>query len=64
MRTYEKYVRNPSAMNTYKNKGLKVDWNEHLQKNRGVGGRYVSLCSAALQGGMFELYRSRHVPGT
>ena len=37
MNTYEKTHFNPPAINTYKNAGLKVEQNQHLQKNRGVG---------------------------
>jgi hypothetical protein len=38
MNTSEKYACKPSGMNTYKIIGLKVSWNEHLQKKvRGVG---------------------------
>ena len=40
MNTYIKYACNSSEMNTYKNKGLKVTQNEHLQKKGGVGGAY------------------------
>ncbi len=37
IRTYVNFACNPSRMNTCKNKGLKVLWNEHLRKNRGGG---------------------------
>ena len=36
MRRYEKSARKSFEIRTYKNKGLKVSWNEQLQKNRGV----------------------------
>ena len=35
MRRYEKRARKSFGIRTYKNKGLKVSWNEQLQKNRG-----------------------------
>src|ERR1700674_2868727 len=35
MNTSIKVHCNPSAINTYKNTGLKVEQNQHLQKNRG-----------------------------
>ena len=37
MNTYVKSRRKPTAINTYKNTGLKVEQNQHLQKNRGAG---------------------------
>ena len=36
MRRYEKSARKSFEIRTCKNKGLKVSWNEQLQKNRGV----------------------------
>jgi len=36
IRSYEKYVRKPFGMCTYKFIGLKVPWNEQLQKRVGV----------------------------
>ena len=38
MNTYVKSSSNPFAINTYKNARLKVEQNQHLQKNRGEGG--------------------------
>jgi hypothetical protein len=35
--TYEKSLSNPFAINTYKNTGLKVEQNQHLQKTGGRG---------------------------
>jgi hypothetical protein len=37
MNTYRKRARNPHGMNTSKIAGLKLSWNQHMQKNRGVG---------------------------
>jgi hypothetical protein len=37
--TYKKSPCKPSAINTYKNARLKVEQNQHLQKNRGEGVR-------------------------
>src|ERR1700690_909419 len=42
MNTYAKRAANPCRMCTYKIIGLKVPWNEHLQKNRGAGGLIVT----------------------
>ena len=35
MRRYEKWTRKSLGIRTYKNKGLKLPWNEYLQKNPG-----------------------------
>jgi len=43
MNTYTKTACNSCQINTYKNKGLKVPHNQHLQKNRGVGGLIVTF---------------------
>jgi len=36
IRTYKKCVRKPFRIRSCKNTGLKVPWNEQLQKSRGV----------------------------
>ena len=46
MRRYEKCARKSLGIRTYKNKGLKPSWNEHLQKNPGGPPSFASSDSS------------------
>src|SRR5712692_2350007 len=43
MRTYEKRARKSLTIRTYKITGLKLPWNEHLQKTPGGGGPPLAI---------------------
>src|SRR5713226_5495369 len=43
MRTYEKRARKSLTIRTYKITGLKLSWNEHLQKTPGGGGSPLAI---------------------